>query len=165
MTRQYLLYFAGLPLLSFGVHAFPAFINGDMYGFPMHQMHNGQYWLKAASHTFGSTIDPDDTHAPDEGTVAHTARRLRDLLPALQQARLVHVDSCMYDVSPDEDFILDRLPDDPRIVFATGLTGHGFKFGLLLGELLSNILCDTAPAVSLDRFQLARFARQKISVA
>lgn len=165
MTRQYLLYFAGLPLSSFGVHVFPAFITDDVYGFPMYPMHNGQYWLKAASHTFGPTIDPDDTRTPDERTIAHVARRLRDLLPALQQARMVHVESCMYDVSPDEDFILDRLPDDPRIVFATGLTGHGFKFGLLLGELLSNILCDTTPAVSLDRFQLARFARQKVSVA
>jgi monomeric sarcosine oxidase len=165
MTRQYLLYFAGLPLSTFGVHAFPAFMTDDLYGFPMHPLHNGQYWLKAASHIFGPTIDPDDTRAPDERTVAHTARRLRDLVPSLQQARLVHVDSCMYDVSPDEHFIIDRLPDDPRIVFATGLTGHGFKFGLLLGELLSNILCDTAPAVALDRFQLARFARQKISAA
>ncbi len=165
MTRQYLLYFAGLPPSSFGVQAFPAFITDDIYGFPMHQIYNGQYWLKAASHSFGPTIDPDDTRVPDERTIAHTARRLRDLLPALQQARLVHVESCMYDVSPDENFILDRLPDDPRIVFASGLTGHGFKFGPLLGELLSNILCDTAPAVSLDRFQLARFARQKVSVA
>jgi monomeric sarcosine oxidase len=165
MTRQYLLYFAGLPLSSFGVHAFPAFMADDMYGFPIHQIHNGQYWLKAASHSFGPTIDPDETGEPLERTIAHTARRLRDLLPALRQARLVHVDSCMYDVSPDEDFILDRLPDDPRIVFATGLTGHGFKFGLLLGELLSNILCDTAPAVPVERFQLARFARQEVSVA
>ena len=165
MTRQYLLYFAGLPFSLFGVNAFPAFITSDIYGLPMHQIYNGQYWLKVASHSFGPTIDPDDTREPDERAVAHTARRLRELLPALQQARLVHVDSCMYDVSPDEDFILDRLPDDPRIVFATGLTGHGFKFGLLLGELLSNLLCETAPSVPLERFQLARFARQEISVA
>ncbi|MEO8971742.1 MAG: FAD-dependent oxidoreductase, partial [Ktedonobacteraceae bacterium] len=149
MTRQYLLYFADLPLPLFGVNAFPAFITDDLYGFPVHQMHNGQYWLKAASHTFGPSIDPDDTGRPDERSIAHTARQLRTLIPALQQARLVHVDSCMYDVSPDEDFILDRLPGDPRIVFATGLSGHGFKFGPLLGELLASLLCDTASTVPL----------------
>ncbi len=165
LTRQYLLYFSGLPLPSFGVNSFPAFITNDLYGFPVQQMHNGQYWLKAATHTFGPTIDPDDTREMDERFVAHTARRLRELIPALQQARLVHVDSCMYDVSPDEDFILDRLPGDPRIVFATGLSGHGFKFGPLLGELLSSLLFDTAPAVPLNCFQLARFSRQTISVA
>jgi len=165
MTRQYLLYFAGLPLPSFGIGTFPAFITNDLYGFPAHQMHNGQYWLKAASHTFGPSVDPDDTRAPDERSVTRTVRQLRELLPALQQASLAHVDSCMYDVSPDEDFILDRLPGDPRIVFATGLSGHGFKFGPLLGELLASLLCDTAPPVPLDRFQLARFARQTVSVA
>ncbi|HVB25937.1 MAG TPA: FAD-dependent oxidoreductase [Ktedonobacteraceae bacterium] len=165
MTRQYLLYFAGLPLPMFDIGTFPAFITNDLYGFPVHQMHNGQYWLKAASHTFGPSIDPDETRAPDERFIARTARQLRELIPALQQASLAHVDSCMYDVSPDENFILDRLPDDPRIVFATGLSGHGFKFGPLLGELLASLLCDTTPAVPLDRFQLARFSRQRISVA
>ncbi len=165
MTRQYLLYFSGLPLSLFGINAFPAFITSDIYGLPMHQIYTGQYWLKAASHTFGSIIDPDDIHAPDERIISHTARRLRELIPALQQARLVHVDSCMYDVSPDEDFILDHFPDDPRIVFATGLSGHGFKFGPLLGEILSSLLYDAAPPVPLERFQLARFSRQTISVA
>ena len=64
----------------------------------------------------------------------------------------------MYDVSPDEDFILDRLPSDPRVIFATGLSGHGFKFGLLLGEILSSLVSDTEPPVPLDRFRLSRFA-------
>lgn len=165
MTRQYLLYFAGLPLPMFGIGTFPAFITNNLYGFPVQQMHNGQYWLKAASHAFGPSIDPDDTHAPDERFIARTARQLRELIPALHHASLARVDSCMYDVSPDEDFILDRLPDDPRIVFATGLSGHGFKFGPLLGELLVSLIGDTTPVVPLDRFQLARFSRQRTSVA
>jgi glycine/D-amino acid oxidase-like deaminating enzyme len=68
----------------------------------------------------------------------------------------------MYDVTPDQDFILDRLPTDPRVVLATGLSGHGFKFGPLLGELLSSMVCDTQPVVPLERFQLARFARSRV---
>ena len=160
LTRQYLLYFAGLPLSLFGVGAFPAFIGNDLYGFPMQRMSNGQgpYWLKAASHAFGTTIDPDEVLPSEERVIARVAHKLRELLPALQQAELAHVDACMYDVTPDEDFILDRLPYDPRVVFATGLSGHGFKFGLLLGELLSSMICGTQPAVSLERFRLARFS-------
>jgi glycine/D-amino acid oxidase-like deaminating enzyme len=164
LTRQYLLYFAGLPFSSFGVNAFPAFITSDLYGFPIHSPCDNSYgphWLKAASHSFGPSIDPDDILPPDERVIARVARKLRDLLPALQQAELVHVDSCMYDVTPDENFILDHLPYDSRIVFATGLTGHGFKFGLLLGELLSSMVCNTPPPVSLDRFKLARPSLQK----
>lgn len=169
ITRQYLLYFDSLSPSSFAVNTFPAFITEDLYGFPMHPLpgDNGYYRFKAASHTFGSPIDPDDTRSPDEAIIARTVRHLREVLPALRQAHLAHVDSCMYDVSPDEDFILDRLPDDPRIVFATGLSGHGFKFGPLLGELMSSMLYGTPPVVSLERFSLARFTHQReaISVA
>ena len=171
LTRQYLLYFAGLPSASFNANVFPAFIADDLYGFPLLSMHNGHgpSWLKAASHTFGPSIDPSDTSPPDRYVIAQIVRKLHALLPALWNAELVHVDSCMYDVSPDEDFILDRLPFDSRVVFATGLSGHGFKFGLLLGELLSSLVCETQPIVPLERFRLARFSNrgshQKSSVA
>jgi monomeric sarcosine oxidase len=164
LTRQYLLYFAGLPFSSFGINTFPAFITRDLYGFPLHPTCNsayGPYWLKAASHTFGKSVDPDDIQTPEENVIAHVAAKLRNLLPALHDSRLVHVDSCIYDVSPDENFILDHLPHDPRIVFATGLTGHGFKFGLLLGELLSSMVRNTPPPVELDSFRLARFSQQR----
>jgi monomeric sarcosine oxidase len=170
LTRQYLLYFAGLSPSSFGIHAFPSFFTSDLYGFPFHPTNNSDYgphWLKAASHTFGMPIDPDDILPRDDQVIAHIAKKLRSLLPALHNANLVHVDSCMYDVSPDEGFILDRVAHDPRIVFATGLTGHGFKFGPLLGELLSSMVCETPPPVDLENFQLARFShrQQTTSVA
>lgn len=163
-TRQYLLYFTGLPTTSFAVNAFPAFIAHDLYGFPLQSIHgiNGQVCLKVASHTFGTPIDPDDTSSPNQRVIDQVADRLRELLPALHRAELAHVDSCIYDVTPDQDFILDRLPHDPRIIFATGLTGHGFKFGLLLGELLSSMVCNTQPSVPLERFQLARFAHRQM---
>lgn len=171
LTRQYLLYFAGLPTSSFGVNTFPAFIADDLYGFPIHSTQSGHYarWLKAASHDFGVPVDPDEITVPDERIIAQIVRKLRGLLPALRYTGLAHIDSCMYDVTPDEDFIIDRLPYDPRVSFATGLTGHGFKFGLLLGELLSSIVREAQPVVPLERFRLARFSqqqpRQKSSVA
>ena len=95
VTRQYLLYFAGLPFSSFGIHAFPAFFTNDLYGFPLHNTsHNGHgpNWLKAASHSFGKPIDPDDLLPPDEEIISQVAQKLRNLLPALQNARLARVD-------------------------------------------------------------------------
>lgn len=163
LTRQYLLYFANLPISSFGIDVFPAFIASDLYGFPIHTTNPG--WLKATTHTFGMPADPDEVPVMDERTITSVACRLRQLLPALEQAKLAHVDACMYDVTPDENFILDRVPNDPRIVFATGLTGHGFKFGLLLGELLSSMVADTLPPVPLERFQLARFGHRQPEVS
>jgi len=159
ITRQHLLYFADLPASLFALHAFPAFMAGELYGFPIHNTctGTGPSWLKVASHIFGSPIDPDETPTTDDYVITRITEKLCTILPALQKAVLAHIDVCMYDVSHDEDFILDRHPDDTRIVFATGLTGHGFKFGPLLGELLSSLLCDTEPVVPLDRFRLARF--------
>jgi len=167
ITRQYMLYFSGLPVPEYGTGVFPSFIAGDIYGFPIHRGCNG--WVKATSHAFGVTTDPDHVTPQDDQTISTISMHIRELLPALNHAPIARIDSCMYDVSPDEDFILDRLPSDPRIIFATGLSGHGFKFGLLLGEMLSSLVTHTEPPVPIDRFRLSRFshlqAQQNISVA
>lgn len=167
LTRQYLLYFSGLALSSFGLGAFPAFMERRLYGFPIYR--GSHYWLKAASHEFGRLVDPDAAVHLEEQVIARTQRELYELLPALRTAELAHTETCIYDVSPDEDFILDSLPGEPRVVFATGLSGHGFKFGPLLGHLLASLVCGTQPEVPLGRFQLARFAhshtRLPVSVA
>jgi glycine/D-amino acid oxidase-like deaminating enzyme len=46
----------------------------------------------------------------------------------------VQVERCVYDNTPDEDFILDRIGN---VVVGCGTSGHGFKFGPLLGEWLA----------------------------
>jgi monomeric sarcosine oxidase len=160
MTRQYVLYFSNLPASSFALHQFPAFLADNLYGFPLHNtcVGNGPCWLKATSHDFGTPVDPDAAPVVDSEIIDRLVDKLCKLLPALERADLARVETCMYDVSPDEDFILDRLPYDPRIVFATGLSGHGFKFGLLLGEILSSMVRDTVPPVATERFRMARLA-------
>ncbi|WP_040442218.1 FAD-dependent oxidoreductase [Ktedonobacter racemifer] len=167
-TRQYVLYFTDVPSTAFALHTFPAFIADDLYGFPLHTTNTRGYsstWLKATSHAFGTPIDPDMPPAIEQSIVAQIAQKVRILLPALQDAHLAHIDTCMYDVSPDEDFILDYHPRDTRIVFATGLTGHGFKFGPLLGEILGALLYQQAPSITLERFRLARFSAYPLEQA
>ena len=159
MTRQYLLYFANLPLSSFGADAFPPFFADELYGFPIHSTLTGKgpSWFKAASHNFGIPVEPEENTPIEDLLINQIVKRLHDLLPALRQASLVQVDSCMYDVSLDENFILDTLSDDSRVIFATGLSGHGFKFGLVLGEILSSMVLNREPPVDVDRFKLSRF--------
>lgn len=163
MTRQYALYFAGLPATQFGVGTLPAFVERHLYGFPIHQ--GSQGWFKATSHEFGRSVDPDAAVHVDEEVVAGIARGLSTLLPALRSASLEHVEACMYDISPDEDFILDYLPGDPRIVLATGLSGHGFKFAPLLGHFLSSLVQENHPGTPPSRFRLARFSQHAMEVA
>ena len=46
---------------------------------------------------------------------------------------------CLYTMSPDEHFIVDRHPEHDRVVFAAGLSGHGFKFAPVLGAALADL--------------------------
>ena len=53
--------------------------------------------------------------------------------------RIVADNSCRYTMTPDEDFVLDRHPQHPQIVIASACSGHGFKFGLVIGRILADL--------------------------
>jgi monomeric sarcosine oxidase len=153
-TRQQLLYFKGADPRMFAPDVFPVFLaEMECYGFPLH----GPGWLKIASHITGATVDPNAGYEPDEAEIAFVRDFIRRVIPAADGLELALVDRCMYDMTPDEDFILDRLPGRERIVVGSGFSGHGFKFGVLIGELLAAIALDEEPEFPLDRFRLARF--------
>jgi monomeric sarcosine oxidase len=52
---------------------------------------------------------------------------------------LLHHSVCLYTMSPDENFIVDVHPEHPQVTFAAGLSGHGFKFTCVLGEILADL--------------------------
>ena len=155
VSRQQVCYFSGLDPQTFGVGRFPIFLSGmNQYGFPMH----GPGWLKVGLHDFGATVDPNARYEPDMDEVEAVRDFLRGVIPGAAEARLESVDRCMYDVTADEDFILDYHPGGRGVVIASGFSGHGFKFGVLVGRLLCALALDTEPEVPLERFRLTRFA-------
>nr|MBF6590904.1 FAD-dependent oxidoreductase [Ktedonobacterales bacterium] len=154
VTRQQICYFAGLDAERFAVGRFPVFLaHMAEYGFPLH----GPGWLKVGTHTFHETVDPNEGYPPDLAEVEEVRGFLRRVVPAAAEGELALVDRCMYDVTPDEDFILDRHPGGRGVVIGSGFSGHGFKFGVLIGELLAALAQDEPPAFPLERFALARF--------
>lgn len=52
---------------------------------------------------------------------------------------LLHHTVCLYTMSSDENFIVDVHPEETRVAFAAGLSGHGFKFTCVLGEILADL--------------------------
>jgi glycine/D-amino acid oxidase-like deaminating enzyme len=52
----------------------------------------------------------------------------------------VRAESCMYNLSPTSDFLIDFHPDEPRLLVATGGSGHGFKFGSVIGSVVMDRL-------------------------
>jgi sarcosine oxidase len=60
-------------------------------------------------------------------------------------------------MTPDGDFILDRLPGAPAIIVASPCSGHGFKFAPVIGEILADLVTNGATRHDISRFRLARF--------
>lgn len=154
-TRQQVCYFTDLPTQEqFTVGRFPVFLVGmNQYGFPL----QGPGWFKMGLHAFGETARPNEGYDPDEREVEAVRDFLRRVIPAAADASLAMVDRCMYDVTPDEDFILDYHPGGESVILGTGFSGHGFKFGILIGEMLAALARGVPSPVALERFQLSRF--------
>jgi sarcosine oxidase len=80
-------------------------------------------------------------------------------IPAVSRP-LQHHSVCMYTMSPDENFILDLHPTHPQIAFAAGLSGHGFKFTCVLGEVLADLALNGRTQHPIDFLSCRRFAQQ-----
>ena len=138
----------------------PVFIEwGDdmIYGLPVPGggAHGGTY--KVSHHMPGTALDGFDPTDPapfsdDPSLLAALSGAVARLLPSLDPEP-VATERCVYDNSADTDFVLDRVG---HVVVGCGTSGHGFKFGPLLGELLADLADGTAPAVDVARFGLHR---------
>jgi sarcosine oxidase len=65
--------------------------------------------------------------------------------------------ACIYTNTPDEDFIIDRLPGMEEVVIASPCSGHGYKFASAIGEAVADLATGTTPKVDLGMFALSRF--------
>jgi sarcosine oxidase len=119
------------------------------YGLPV----GDQGLLKVGFHGDGPVVDPDRVELePDHAMLGRIAERSEGLFPAFDSTP-VNTERCLYDMSPDEDFVLDRIG---RVVIGAGTSGHGFKFGPLLGELLADLAMSVGPSLDLTPFRLDR---------
>jgi hypothetical protein len=84
---------------------------------------------------------------PDERTElgAFVETHLRDVSPTPAKEA-----ACMCTMTPDDNFIVDAHPDCERVVFAAGMSGHGYKFAPVLGEALADLAIDGRTAQPID---------------
>jgi sarcosine oxidase len=128
------------------------------YGLPV----PGTSLYKTGIHPSGPPVRPgEQDQAADPVLAERLAAVARQYLPG-HDPRPTRVERCVYDNSPDEDFILDRVGN---VVIGCGTSGHGFKFGPLLGEWLAGLATEGRPAaedqtgLADGRLALARFSR------
>ena len=67
--------------------------------------------------------------------------------------------TCLYTVTPDAKFIVDRFRNHENIVFASACSGHGFKHSAALGEALALQALGRPSRIDLSGFSPWRFAR------
>jgi sarcosine oxidase len=65
---------------------------------------------------------------------------------------------CLFTNTPDEHFIIDRLPSAPQVVVASPCSGHGYKFASVIGEVLADLAMERTPQFDLGLFRLEREA-------
>ena len=75
--------------------------------------------------------------------------------------RCVRAVVCMYTVTRDFDFVIDRSPETERVWFASACSGHGFKHSAAVGEALAEIATSGETHFDLSRFTLDRLRHPK----
>jgi len=128
---------------------------GHFYGFTAHDGRG----VKAAKHSGGGVVaDPLNVdRSLDESERGEVQNFLRRYLPDVDADSPEDHTVCMYTMSPDSHFVIDRLKLFPGVAFACGLSGHGFKFTSAIGELLALLALDENVPYQLDLFAADRF--------
>lgn len=156
ITQEQVAYFAPQDALDHRAGAMPVFIDyhpdNAFYGLPQIEIPG----VKVGWHHMGQPIDPDHPQPLDPANLEAVQRFVGARLPHLNLTPIEQL-PCLYTNTPDYHFILDRHPTLPNIIIGSGFSGHGFKFGPVIGSILAALALDEPPPIALDTFALARF--------
>jgi sarcosine oxidase len=132
---------------------FIEFEDGMFYGFP--DIDGGG--VKVAEHSGGFEIaDPlADCREPDPVDIRRVESFMRACMPGVSSVE-ARQEVCFYTMTPDGNFIVDRHPEHAAVVFAAGLSGHGFKFASVLGKTLAELAMDGKSSVDIGFLGLNR---------
>lgn len=72
---------------------------------------------------------------------------------------MIYTRRCLYTMTEDKHFIVDRHPVYPQITFGAGFSGHGFKFSTLIGKILAQLAIDGKTKHNVSLFKLERFLK------
>lgn len=158
-TRQEVFFF-GTPAgdSRFLEESLPVWIDNSgtrlFYGIPGNQWHG----FKIADDTRGPAFDPTSgERLPTSEGIRAAREHLAFRFPVLAGAPLVEARVCQYEDTPDEHFIIDRHPRAANVWLVGGGSGHGFKHGPAVGELVTGLVLGTRSPDAV--FGVSRLAR------
>jgi sarcosine oxidase len=128
---------------------------GEYYGFPFLP----DQGVKFGRHDDGEVCTPESvrrTVTDDE--VCWMTGVLERYLPGAAREVLMTV-TCLYTMTPDSHFVIDRHPEWPQVVFAAGFSGHGFKFASVMGEALADLALEGASRLPIGFLSFRRLVK------
>jgi len=138
---------------------FPAFLlnraglPAPLYGFP--DFGDG---LKVAFHGLGqiTTAEEIDRDVDMARDVTPIAQELERWMPGAA-ATFREAKTCMYSLTPDSNFVIDRHPAHSNVLLCGGFSGHGFKFAPVIGEIGAELALDGGSRHQIGFLSLKRF--------
>lgn len=123
-----------------------------LYGIPG----NDRRGFKVADDTRGPEFDPTSgERVVSPEALKYVREYVGFRFPALKDAPLTESRVCQYEQTPDSHFIIDRHPKNPDFWLLGGGSGHGFKHGPAIAEMMARlILRDGEPEAA---WRLSRF--------
>jgi sarcosine oxidase len=138
---------------------FPAFLldraglPAPLYGFP--DFGDG---IKVAFHGLGqlTTADELDREVNMARDVTPIAQIMESWIPGGAKT-FREAKPCMYSLTPDGNFVIDRHPEHPNVILCGGFSGHGFKFAPVIGEIAADLSLEGGSRHRIDFLSLKRF--------
>lgn len=166
VTRQFVAWVKTKNDAMFELNRFPCWMIGDdtkhgcYYGFPLldTRRFGEPEGLKLAHHFPFQTTDPDNVNRQTTEEDLNNLKYCFDkYLPGVFDSFL-STKICLYENSPDENFIIDTLPGfEDNVSIACGFSGHGFKFASVVGEILTDLAIDGKTYLPIDFLNAKRF--------
>ena len=154
VSQEQVTYYDAPDPSAFEPDAFPVWIwhsATHVYGLPSF----GGPGPKVALHAGGSETTPDTrTFQPDPGYAERVDAFVEEYLPSAMGPKL-DVKTCQYTQTPDQDFVLDRLPGFDGIAIGLG-SAHAFKFASVFGRALVELAVDGGSPWAVPRFSATR---------
>ena len=154
VLREQVSYFPTADLAPFAPGRFPVWIWMDdpsYYGFPVY---GDMTAVKAAEDCGGPEVDADSrTFDPDPDMESRLGEFMRRFVG--NHFGRPRSTTCLYTMTSDRDFVLDRLPDVPQVLVVLG-AAHGFKFAAWFGRTLAGLACGDTSGSELAPFAFSR---------
>jgi sarcosine oxidase len=157
VTREQVTWFEAIDSAAFDPRRFPIWIWLDrpsFYGFPTYRGPGPKVGEDVGGRV---TTANGRTFLTDPDCLARVEAFLAARMPG-SIGRAVCTKTCLYTLTPDRDFVIDRLPEHPGVIVALG-SAHAYKFAALFGSLLADLALDPtrrAPGPALEPFAIDR---------